>query len=232
MKLNFPDGTQPTPRRRWKQTILAFTTLGFAFVGCVYDADQRCGPGMVLEKDGSESCVCATGYAPTPTGCVACGAHETAGPTGCVCETGYSKASPTEPCTAAPAGLGTPCDASTNPCVDATFNHCHVVSGTAGYCTTQGCTSTAECTGGYMCELTAPPAYCRRPPVGAGTPCDSDAKCAGTEATYCDTSQSKTCVVQGCTLTPDNCFTGTECCDLSIYGLKLPLCVPTGACST
>lgn len=232
MTLNSPDGIPPTRPRRWKQTILASTILAFAIVGCVYDSDQRCGEGQVLETEGSETCICAPGYATTPTGCVRCGQHETAGATGCVCEAGYSRASETAPCTATPAGLGTACDATSNPCMDATYNFCHATSGTAGYCTVQNCTSETGCSGGYVCDLAASPSYCRRPPVGAGTPCESDANCAGTEATYCDTSQSHSCVVQGCTLAPDNCFTGTECCDLSIYGITAPLCVPAGACST
>jgi hypothetical protein len=66
--------------------------------------------------------------------------------------------------------------------------------------------------------------------VGAGQACKSTAQCAGTEATYCDLSVTHQCLVEGCTVTPDNCFSGTVCCDLSTYGVAQPICVPTGTC--
>jgi hypothetical protein len=39
-------------------------------------------------------------------------------------------------------------------------------------------------------------------------------------------------LVQGCTLMPDNCFVGTECCDLSSFGIAQPLCIAEGQCTT
>ena len=51
------------------------------------------------------------------------------------------------------------------------------------------------------------------------------------EATYCDTFKSHSCLVQGCSLTPNNCFSGWECCDLSAFGVPQPICVAQGACS-
>jgi hypothetical protein len=63
-------------------------------------------------------------------------------------------------------------------------------------------------------------------------PCTSEADCAGTEATYCDIFVSRSCLVQGCSLDPDNCFEGWECCDLSAFGIPMPLCLPLGACTT
>jgi hypothetical protein len=36
-----------------------------------------------------------------------------------------------------------------------------------------------------------------------------------------------TCLVQGCTVDPNDCFGDNECCDV---GLPEPICVPTGAC--
>lgn len=254
----------PARRRGWGRVFLVTTVSLISVAACVYDPDQRCGPGQVLETDGSESCVCAKGHASTPTGCVLCQANEEAGPAGCVCKVGFGRANPTAacapcgeseivgatgacecapgfakaaanaPCAAAPAGQGTSCDAASAPCTDATHNYCHVTPGTTGYCTTQACTSDAECTGGYLCDLKATPSYCRRPPIGFGKSCTSDADCAGTEATYCDLFVTQSCLVSGCSLTPDNCFSGTECCDLSAFGIAQPLCVllSAGGCTT
>lgn len=261
MKTTLRHDSPPT----WHGWARVFLVLGVSLASvaaCVYDADQRCGPGQVLEKEGSESCVCAKGYAATTTGCVLCAANEEVGATGCVCKAGYGRASAAAPCAAcgenevvgatgacgcapgftkssagavcvaAAAAQGVACDTASKPCADATYSYCHAVAGTAGYCTTQGCTSDTACTGGYVCDLAGAPAYCRRPPVGAGVTCTTDADCAGTEATYCDTFVTMTCLVQGCTLTPDNCFAGTECCDLSAYGIAQPLCVAAGGCTT
>lgn len=256
-----PHDSPPTKSRQWVRKILRVSAIALPVVGCIYDKDERCGEGQVLETEGSESCICAEGYATTATGCVACKENEVAGASGCVCkpkygrttekgaceacgehevtgatgacecEPGFSKESPKAACEPLPAGVGVACDATT-PCTDTTYNYCYTGSATTGYCTTQGCASTDDCSNGYMCDLTATPTYCRRAPLGAGKTCASDADCAGTEATYCDTYQTKSCLVQGCTVTPDNCFTGTECCDLSAYGIVQPLCIAAGACAT
>jgi hypothetical protein len=73
---------------------------------------------------------------------------------------------------------------------------------------------------------------CRRPPVGLNKSCTSNDDCAGTEATYCDTFVAHACIVQGCSVTPNNCFSGYQCCDLTTFGVPQPICVPTGACPT
>jgi hypothetical protein len=39
------------------------------------------------------------------------------------------------------------------------------------------------------------------------------------------------CLVQGCSLDPDDCFAGYECCDLSMFGIP-QICVPKGTCPT
>ncbi|HET7540383.1 MAG TPA: hypothetical protein VFK05_10950 [Polyangiaceae bacterium] len=93
------------------------------------------------------------------------------------------------------------------------------------------CAKPEDCPEGYACDLEVTPGLCRKPPTGLGMSCTSNADCAGTEATYCDTFQSHSCLVQGCSLTPDNCFTGFECCDLSAFGVAQPLCIPDGACA-
>lgn len=66
------------------------------------------------------------------------------------------------------------------------------------------------------------------PPSGLGDPCSSDDECTG-DAGYCDTFMSQTCLVAGCSLDPDDCYMGYECCDLSMFGLGT-LCVPEGGC--
>ena len=170
-------------------------------------------------------CVCEPQSATTATGCQPCGAHEVPGATGCVCEAGYVKPEGGV-CELAPMGLGTACETSAQ-CTDAAYGQCVNGSDGKGYCT-NACTSPEDCTGGYACDG----AVCRKPPEGLGKSCTSDAECAGTEATYCDTFQSHSCLVQGCSLAPDNCFTGWECCDLSAFGVLQPLCIPQGACST
>lgn len=198
-----------------------------AATGCV-----KCSANEMV---GTSGCVCKAGYgrkdATTP--CAACGANEATGATGaCECATGFSRATADAPCTAsATSGQGVACDTVTAPCTDAVYNHCHVVTGTAGYCTVQGCTSSAGCTGGYMCALTASPSYCRRPPTGEGKACTSDADCAGTEATYCNVFMTQKCQVQGCTLNPNDCFTGTVCCDYTAFGVAQYQCVAEGTCT-
>ncbi len=127
-------------------------------------------------------------------------------------------------------GLGADCSVD-EPCQDSSYPHCQLVDGTSGYCTISDCTSTADCEGGYVCDLSASPSYCKRPPLGAGMPCTSNDDCAGTDATYCDIFVSMTCLVENCSLDPNDCFEGSECCDLSAFGIPQPLCLPTGACA-
>ena len=67
-------------------------------------------------------------------------------------------------------------------------------------------------------------------PTGEDMPCSSSADCAGFEATFCDTFVTGTCLVSGCTVVPDSCSAGKECCDLSSFGLP-PLCIAAGACA-
>ena len=118
------------------------------------------------------------------------------------------------------------------PCADTTYNHCATSANGLGYCTKTGCTGNADCTGGYACDTSGATAYCKRPPVGAGMSCTSNADCVGTEATYCDTFVQHACLVEGCAVSPNNCFSGTECCDLAAIGIPMPICIPAGACQS
>lgn len=202
--------------------------VGLLPAGCVYDSSNRCGPHEVLYGDSSR-CVCDSSSVSTPSGCVPCGEHELASATGCVCETGFAKPSPDAACEEAPTALGEPCSDSM-PCTDATFDYCATGADGSGYCTTSDCADSEECSNGYVCDTSASPSYCQRPPVGAGMSCTSDADCAGTEATFCDTVVQHVCLVQGCDVSANDCFSGTECCDLSAFGIPEPICIPEGMC--
>lgn len=195
-----------------------------ALPACIYDSDNPCGEGGFEAYGDNQRCVCPEGAVMTPTGCLECGEHEIATATSCVCETGYSRSAPGEPCEEA-AGLGAECDPGSPECEDA-YPHCEP-AGDSGYCTTDGCSSSDDCEGGYACNADS---VCERPPVGLGESCAGPDDCAGTEATFCDSFMTMTCQVQGCSLDPDDCFEGYECCDLSMFGLPEPLCVPSGGC--
>jgi hypothetical protein len=212
---------------RWAALALA----SVAAAGCVYDSGARCDENEELSADG-KTCTCVAGAVMTDHACVLCGANEVPGPGACVCAPGFARAAAGMPCQAMPGGLGAACDTASTPCTDATYAHCQVTSGSAGYCTSTGCASSGDCTGGYACDTSGAVPFCRRPPVGAGMSCQSNADCAGTEATFCDAVVTHTCRVQGCTLSPDDCFEGTQCCDLSGFGVPQPICVQSGTCPT
>ena len=67
------------------------------------------------------------------------------------------------------------------------------------------------------------------PPDGLGMSCESHADCAGTEAEFCDTFSTNTCLVKDCNVEADDCYEGFECCDLQPLGFPV-LCVATGEC--
>ncbi|HSU41720.1 MAG TPA: hypothetical protein VLJ38_19210 [Polyangiaceae bacterium] len=125
-------------------------------------------------------------------------------------------------------GLGSPCSTS-EPCADPTFGVCAPGADGSGYCT-NACAAAEDCSGGYACNTSAAESFCERPPSGTGKACTSDADCTGTESTYCDLFVTHACLVQGCTVSPNNCFSGTECCDLSAFGVPQPICVAEGGC--
>jgi hypothetical protein len=196
--------------------------------GCLYDSHNRCGDTLVQEGEGDDArCVCPAGSYNSGTACVQCGAHEVATPSSCACEEGYSRPAEGQPCSEAPEGLGAECDPAASTC-SAPYDHCEP-SNDSGYCTTSGCASADDCEGGYACNDMS---VCQRPPVGLNNPCTTTDDCAGTEATFCDQFMTHACLVQGCSLDPDDCFAGYECCDLSTFGIPTQICVTTGTCRT
>lgn len=207
--------------------LLAAGLASCVVVGCIYDDEDRCSDNQVVLDD--SRCICAPGSAWTTDGCVACGENEQPGANGCECVAGFTRPSPETGCEPLPAGLGEACDSESSPCAG-DFGHCQVVDGTSGYCTSLDCSDAEPCEGGYACEARSGTPFCRRPPIGLGTPCESADDCAGTEATWCDTFQSQQCVVQGCSLAAQDCFGDQVCCDLTQFGVPVPLCLPAGAC--
>jgi hypothetical protein len=199
---------------------------------CVYDASDRCSPSQVMQ-DGF--CVCAAGSgldARTNT-CAPCGEHQVVVGTVCACASDYALDAATGACVFNRPGLGDACGAGA-PCSHAENPACHVPAGGTGYCTTEACTSDADCGGAYRCDLVASPPYCRRPTLGEGQVCTSDADCAGNEATWCAISSPRMCAMRDCTLGSTNeCFVGEICCDMSrfvSFGVPSTLCTPPASC--
>jgi hypothetical protein len=62
-------------------------------------------------------------------------------------------------------------------------------------------------------------------PEGLGEPCTTNADCAGTDATFCDTLITQSCLVEGCALGGSDCLPGYECQDLSMFGAAGNVCV-------
>ncbi len=127
--------------------IFSFAGLSFALFGiapaCVYDAGDRCGANQVLVE--FDRCACIAGYVPGAGGCVACGANEEERSGACVCVDGYTRPAADAVCEPVPASLGAQCDTADKPCPKGDYADCHVTDGSAGYCTSTGCETSADC---------------------------------------------------------------------------------------
>lgn len=199
--------------------------------GCLYDPDDVCGANQEV-RSGVCECIASAVPAEDGDGCAPCGPDEVAAGTACACRDGYARAGEDEPCEPVPAGLGAACTPGGVACSGEDDSYCRATAETSGYCTSSGCATSADCPTGYACAQDGELTFCKRPPTGQGTACDSSADCAGYEATYCETFQAHICLVPGCTLSPDSCHEGWECCDLSTLGLDETLCVEEGSCPT
>lgn len=197
---------------------------------CLYDPDDVCSPNQEL-KNGLCDCVEGAVPAADRDGCTLCGPDEVPAAGVCACRPGMTR-TPEGDCAPRPAGLGEPCDATSQPCTEADYDYCRPTEGTSGYCTSQGCATSDDCATDYACVEEGSVRFCKRPPTGVGLPCQSSADCAGYDASYCETFQSHMCLVSDCTVTPNNCHEGWECCDLTSLGLGELLCVPEGFCPT
>jgi len=66
--------------------------------------------------------------------------------------------------------------------------------------------------------------------TGLGATCQTSADCAQFDATYCETFQSHTCLIQNCVPDPSVCPMGWSCCETTTrFGLPT-LCLPAGQC--
>jgi hypothetical protein len=185
--------------------------------GCLYNADTPCGPAMDFDA-ASGVCVCQPDAISTGTGCTACAADEVVVDGACACPAGEAKDA-ADVCVVAH-GLGDACQSDAD-CTSAMYGRCAPTD-----TCTNACASDADCGGSFTCAVWEPRPYCRAW-SGLGDTCTSNADCVGTDAVFCDTYQSHTCIVQGCSLTADDCPRDNTCCDFSSYGLGT-LCA--GAC--
>lgn len=212
--------------------LCGLAVLGVA-AGCVYDGSDRCSANQVF-TDGT--CVCASGFGfdAGAGACVVCGEHEEVVSGVCTCTSGWVRDAASKQCVPDFPGLGDAC-AATTACTYAEFPACHVPASGKGYCTTEACASDDDCRGGYRCDLTGATSYCRRPTIGEGTTCTSDADCASFEAVWCAIGVTpRACAQRDCTLdSTADCFVGEICCDMAAYaafGVPATLCTPPTAC--
>jgi hypothetical protein len=211
-----------SPRRSGAACTLLAALASLAGSACLYDAGQRCGPAMMF-NEATTACVCVTGAIAVDGGCKPCADDEVVADNKCACAAGQTKSAANLCVTIA--GLGDPCDTGNAPCTDPTYSFCATKSGsTTGTCTSS-CASDADCGAAYTCATWAAQPHCRTF-EGVGESCDSAADCTG-DANFCDTFQTHTCGISGCSLTASECPRDTMCCDFSSYGLGT-LCA--GAC--
>lgn len=194
----------------------------FSTAGCIID-EQRCDAHQVEISGDFALCVCEPNavFNASGAGCTPCAENEVVANGVCACAAGFAKPSADAGCMAS--SVGSPCSA-TVPCM-AAFPYCVLTGGTEGYCSTQGCTSNADCAANYTCETQDGSRYCKRPPTGFGSPCASNAECASFEANYCETLSTKTCILQGCAVGTVSCPNEWACCDFSaLLGSPLSVC--------
>ena len=223
----------PAGRRRVLVYLVAVHLTAVA-AGCLYDPNDRCSPGEQL--DPNDVCVCLPGYVPikrditivTPTPgehvpvayCAPCGENQVVSGEVCVCRSGYVDS----PNGCTPSNLGASCAADAD-CAAGDAKFCRLPE---GYCTSQGCTSNADCSmdADYACATDPAGKYCKRPPLKQGAPCTTqgmDPIC-GTEAPICALGA---CSVLGCMVDTD-CSPSRKCCDLSRFSPGVTLCL--GSC--
>jgi hypothetical protein len=181
----------------------------------VEDGDKACGPNQVkVSSDGARYCECADGFILDPRdkiGCIPCAENEESVNGECQCVEGYTR--PSEGALCSTSTLGAPCSPS-EPCMGE-----FPVCAAEGYCTFEGCASSDACMlPGWLCAE----GVCKKPPEGYGKECASADDCADTEATYCDTFRTHSCLVQGCGKGLP-CPGDWSCCDLAPFA-AMPIC--------
>lgn len=214
-----------TPRAA---VVCAVAVSCFSLSACLYDADEACPATLEMTEAGFCSCPAGTTLVRgEPPRCLSCGANETVENGACVCAAGFTRPAGGGACQAS--GLGESCDTATKACSSAMYPYCRAASGTEGYCTVMGCGAAQPCPQPWVCVPEGAVSYCRRPPVGQGKPCSSPADCSGTDATYCEASTLRVCLVEGCDRAQNDCTTGFTCCQVSA---TKTLCLPVAKCPT
>jgi hypothetical protein len=197
--------------------------------GCVVsEGNAACGENQVeVNGDGAHYCLCKPGFIidDDAVGCKACGENEESKRNECVCKEGYVRTDGV--CTMS--SLGAACDSDAQCAGD--FPIC-VMEDAAGYCSSEGCSTSGDCQPMWFCDRQAEPATCKKPPNGYRQPCEAAADCAGTSATFCDTFQSHSCLIQGCGVGAP-CPGDWSCCRIMLLGVSLciePSGLAQGAC--
>jgi hypothetical protein len=211
---------------RWTVAVAVAAVLVCS--GCVFDSDDRCGPGQTYDED-DEICRCDAGsvIADDGDGCMPCGEHEVVNNGACVCDDGYARATDSGPCEMVAAGLGEACDSdASTPCADDDFSFCFAPDGgDEGYCTRADCEGDDDCPSGYACDEADGQPFCSAPPTGQGTACEAAEDCEDFEASYCEALFINACLVEGCADSGEPCHGDYVCCDYSdLVGISV--CAP------
>lgn len=192
--------------------------------GCIV-GDKHCSANQVELTGDQVGCVCVEGAVPDPSGhgCVKCGEHEQVVAEKCECEAGYARSAAGMSCEEVTGGvLGAVCGPDT-PCADP-YPYCATAHGKS-FCTTQGCNSQGDCPTGWICDTPGPSGFCRQP-MGLGKSCAASGDCAGSEATFCESFVTKTCIVEKCASDPGMCPSGNVCCDM-VALIGTSVCTPS-----
>ncbi|HEU5073051.1 MAG TPA: hypothetical protein VFU02_02745 [Polyangiaceae bacterium] len=231
------EGTKEASRRHWVRWLTLGGSVSFLLLvgaSCAYDKNNPCGDDLEFDED-NNVCVCPAGTLYSPTGCIECGEHEILQGAECVCEEGYTRG--TDNVCHEDMGSGGATSTSTSTTTSTTTAGESGAGGEGGdgaeSTSTEGtsttgsvpdCTVNDDCETNEICDAGA----CRIPD-GFGAACTVPDDCADSEATFCDSFQMK-CTVQGCTVSPDSCPVGYDCCDLSAFAFPV-MCIPAGACT-
>lgn len=207
-----------TAHGRWPVTVVAL-----ALSGCIV-SDDYCDANQQRDPDNRGICVCVDNAVPNPRGygCDLCGEHEEKRGGKCECQPGFARPAGSTRCEpSATSTLGQPCSDSA-PCTEP-YPYCATVAGES-YCTNTGCNLNAECPTDWTCRSEGSVRFCGKV-VGMLKPCASADACAGTEASYCEISQTKLCLVAPCE-SSRSCPSGWSCCDLTNF-IQTSLCIRT-----